>query len=474
MKMIDPLQENFCGKDPLVKDRIKDKILKKRSEHSAIKGLGEPKIPKETVPTIPGVMTSRGCAFAGARGVVFGPITDVANIVHGPIGCSYYTWDQRRNLGTDSHFLKLCFSTDLKEKDIIFGGEKKLYSTIIQVGERFHPAAVAVYATCPVGLIGDDIDAVCRKAQEKLGVPVIPVHSEGFKGVNQSDGHKIACDTIAKYITGTVEPDTVTDYDVNIVGEYNIGGEGWEFKRLFKKLGLRVYAVWTGDSKYKELASCHRVKLNLIHCQRSITSLAEDMMANYGIPIMNISMFGIEQSTDSLRRIAAFFGLEANAEKLIAEEFGAIKKELEYYRSIFKDKRIAMYIGGARSWHFVKMFADLGLNVVSTGSEFGHGDDYEKMWLRAKEGTKFIDDMNHYELHELVTKYKPDIVASGIKEMFTARSRGVPYLNIHSYTGAGPFIGFRGLINLAKELEKAMAIEDPSINVPCWETEGVK
>jgi len=99
---------------------------------------------------------------------------------------------------------------------------------------------------------------VCKKAQEKIGIPVIPVHSEGFRGVNQSDGHKIACDTIAKYITGTVEPDSITDYDVNIVGEYNIGGEGWEFKRLFKKLGLRVYAVWTGDSKYRELASCHR------------------------------------------------------------------------------------------------------------------------------------------------------------------------------------------------------------------------
>jgi nitrogenase molybdenum-iron protein alpha chain len=466
--------EDFCGKEQFPKDYTKNKILKRRSEHSVVKGPGEPKTPKETIPTIPGVMTSRGCAFAGARGVVFGPITDVANIVHGPIGCAYYTWDQRRNLATDATFLKLCFSTDLKEKDIIFGGEKKLFATILQVGERYKPAAVAVYATCPVGLIGDDIDAVCKKAQEKLGIPVIPVHSEGFRGVNQSDGHKIACDTIAKYITGTMEPETVTEYDVNIVGEYNIGGEGWEFKRLFKKLGLRVYAVWTGDSKYKELASCHRVKLNLIHCQRSITSLAEDLMATYGIPIMNISMFGIEQSMDSLRRIGAFFGLSDNAEKLINEEYGAIKRELERYRSLFAGKRIAMYIGGARSWHFIKMFKDLGLDVISSGSEFGHGDDYEKMWLRANEGVKFIDDLNHYELCELIDKHKPDIVASGIKEMFTARSRGVPYLNIHSYTGSGPFIGFKGLMVLAKEIEKAMAIEDRDINVPLWEKQGAK
>ena len=48
--------------------------------------------------TIPGILTNRGCAYAGSKGVVFGPIKDILHITHGPIGCAYFTWGTRRNL----------------------------------------------------------------------------------------------------------------------------------------------------------------------------------------------------------------------------------------------------------------------------------------------------------------------------------------------------------------------------------------
>ena len=48
--------------------------------------------------SIPGILTNRGCAYAGSKGVVFGPIKDILHITHGPIGCAYFTWGTRRNL----------------------------------------------------------------------------------------------------------------------------------------------------------------------------------------------------------------------------------------------------------------------------------------------------------------------------------------------------------------------------------------
>ena len=33
---------------------------------------------------LPGVMTARGCAYAGSKGVVWGPIKDMIHISHGP------------------------------------------------------------------------------------------------------------------------------------------------------------------------------------------------------------------------------------------------------------------------------------------------------------------------------------------------------------------------------------------------------
>jgi nitrogenase molybdenum-iron protein alpha chain len=46
---------------------------------------------------LPGIITQRGCCYAGCKGVVLGPTRDIVNITHGPIGCGYYSWLTRRN-----------------------------------------------------------------------------------------------------------------------------------------------------------------------------------------------------------------------------------------------------------------------------------------------------------------------------------------------------------------------------------------
>ena len=86
----------------------------------------------------------------------------------------------------------MSFSTDLREKDVIYGGEKKLYQAISELIDRYHPKAAFIYSTCIVGIIGDDVEAVCRQVASEKGIPVLPVHSEGFKGTKK-DGYLAAC-----------------------------------------------------------------------------------------------------------------------------------------------------------------------------------------------------------------------------------------------------------------------------------------
>ena len=74
------------------------KVKKNRKQHILIKdsAAGVQEIEANTR-TIPGIITNRGCAFAGCKGVVLGPIKDMVHIVHGPVGCAYYSWGTRRN-----------------------------------------------------------------------------------------------------------------------------------------------------------------------------------------------------------------------------------------------------------------------------------------------------------------------------------------------------------------------------------------
>ena len=93
--------------------------------------------------------------------------TDIVHIVHGPVGCSYYAWMTRRNQADvpegAANYLPYSFTTDMTEHEIIFGGEKKLAQAIREAYHTFHPKAIAVFSTCPVGLIGDDVHAVARE-----------------------------------------------------------------------------------------------------------------------------------------------------------------------------------------------------------------------------------------------------------------------------------------------------------------------
>ena len=170
---------------------------------------------QSNVRTVPGLIGQRGCCYAGCKGVVLGPTRDIVNITHGPIGCGFYSWLTRRNqtdadASPDGHnFMTYCFSTDMQDQEIIFGGEKKLKLAIQEAYDAFHPKAIAVFSTCPVGLIGDDVHSVCREMKEKLGINIFGFSCEGYKGVSQSAGHHIANNGIFKHVVGT--DDTVKD-----------------------------------------------------------------------------------------------------------------------------------------------------------------------------------------------------------------------------------------------------------------------
>ena len=163
---------------------------------------------KSNIKSRPGVMTIRGCAYAGSKGVVWGPVKDIVNISHGPVGCGQYSWATRRNYARGpwgvNNFAAMQFTTDFQEKDIVFGGDPKLETVCDEIVELFPLAkGISVQSECPIGLIGDDIEAVSRKASKKLELPVVPVRCEGFRGVSQSLGHHIANDAVRDHVLGT-------------------------------------------------------------------------------------------------------------------------------------------------------------------------------------------------------------------------------------------------------------------------------
>lgn len=222
-----------------------DKSAKRRAKHLNTYDAEKAECSvKPNIKSIPGVMTIRGCAYAGSKGVVWGPIKDMVHISHGPVGCGQYSWGSRRNYykgttGVDT-FGTMQFTSDFQEKDIVFGGDKKLGKIIDEIQELFPLSkGISVQSECPIGLIGDDIEAVSKaKSKQYDGKPIIPVRCEGFRGVSQSLGHHIANDVIRDWVFDKAGEKNAgfqsTPYDVAIIGDYNIGGDAWASRILLE------------------------------------------------------------------------------------------------------------------------------------------------------------------------------------------------------------------------------------------------
>ncbi|WP_150269564.1 nitrogenase molybdenum-iron protein alpha chain [Paenibacillus tepidiphilus] len=423
---------------------------------------------KSNIKSRPGVMTPRGCSYAGSKGVVWGPIKDMVHISHGPIGCGQYSWGTRRNYATGTlgidNFTAMQVTSDFQETDIVFGGDKKLEIIMREITEMFPLAkGISVQSECPVGLIGDDIEAVSKKMSKELDMPIVPVRCEGFRGVSQSLGHHIANDAIRDFVLGRAELAETGPYDVNIIGDYNIGGDAWASRILLEEMGLRVIAQWSGDGTLNELEIAHKAKLNLIHCHRSMNYMVEHMEKAYGIPWMEYNFFGPTKTYESLRAIAALFDetIQENCEKLIARYKPQMDAIIAKYRPRLESKKVLLMIGGLRSRHTVGAYEDLGMDIVASGYEFAHKDDYEKTFPMMQEGSIIMDDPTAYELEELAQKLNVDLVGSGVKEKYVYHKMGVPFRQMHSWDYSGPYHGFDGFKIFAKDM-------DMTVNSPVW------
>ncbi|MGA7827085.1 MAG: nitrogenase component 1, partial [Geobacteraceae bacterium] len=213
--------------------------------------------------SLAGAISQRACVFCGSRVVLY-PIADAVHLVHGPIGCAAYTWDIRGALSSGPELHRLSFSTDLQEKDVIFGGEEKLYRALVELIDRHAPKAAFVYSTCIVGIIGDDLEAVCRRVSKEKGLPVIPVQSEGFKG-NKRAGYNAACKAMFQLV-GTGDTSRISPLSVNILGDFNLAGEIWIIRNYFKRMGVETVANITGDGRVDDIRRAHGAALNVVQC----------------------------------------------------------------------------------------------------------------------------------------------------------------------------------------------------------------
>ncbi len=402
--------------------------------------------------SLAGAVSQRACVFCGSRVVLY-PIADALHLVHGPIGCAVYTWDIRGALSSGPELHRLSFSTDLQELDVVFGGEKKLAKALDELIDRYQPKAAFVYSTCIVGLIGDDLEAVCKKVSTEKGIPVLPVQSDGLKG-NKRAGYEAACSAMARLV-GTGDTAGIGKHSINILGDFNLAGEIWLIREYFERIGIEVVANITGDGRIADIQRCHGAALNVVQCSGSTMDLANIMKKRYGIPSLRVSYFGVEDMAEALYAVARHFGepeMMEKARQVVKSELATLLPELAVYKKALTGKKAAIYVGGAfKAFSLVKAFRLIGMDVVMVGSQTGTKEDYIELEEITDEGTIIVDDSNPLELSAFLKEKEVDLFVGGVKERPIAYKLGVAFCD-HNHERKEMLAGFAGMLNFAREV----------------------
>ncbi|MEI6826792.1 MAG: nitrogenase iron-molybdenum cofactor biosynthesis protein NifE, partial [Desulfuromonadales bacterium] len=420
---------------------------------------GAPKFCKKSEP---GEGTERSCAYDGAR-VVLMPVTDAIHLVHGPIGCAGNSWDNRGARSSDSQLYRRGFTTEMLENDVIFGGEKKLYKAILDLAERYkdQARAIFVYATCVTAMTGDDVEAVCTAASEKVTIPIIPVNTPGFIG-DKNIGNRLAGEILFKYVIGTTEPPSLGEYPINLIGEYNIAGDLWGMLPLFDRLGIQVLSCFSGDAKFEELRYAHRARLNIIICSKSLTNLAKKMQKTYGMPYLEESFYGMTDTAKALRDIARELdnivnGLEKRimqdrVERLIAEEEGKCRAAIAPYRARLEGKTAVLFTGGVKTWSMVNSLTELGVEVLAAGTQNSTLEDFYRMKGLMHKDATIIEDTSTAGLLAVMHAKMPDLIVAGGKTKFLALKTKTPFMDIN-HGRSHPYAGYEGMVTFSRQLD---------------------
>lgn len=290
-----------------------------------------------------------GCVLAGINSVL-GAIDRVCPIYHSGPGCCMQTTaaDQGQSGHKSSRFVSSVSlpSTNMLEKEVVFGGTEKLRTTVQGAIDIIDADAYFVLTGCTAGIIGDDIVSVAEEFQDK-GYSVYPIETPGFVG-DSNLGYETVWTTM---INQVIEEDVPKDDKlVNIFGIIPYHDPFWsgaleEIDRILSALGLKVNTFFTKHQGIETIRKCSGAALNIIINPWLFKGPAKKMEQKFGIPSIRVPglFVGATDTTKFVRQVAEAMHLDQEiVDKVIAAEEEYVYDYLAQSVGVVSWKRFAV------------------------------------------------------------------------------------------------------------------------------------
>ncbi len=381
-----------------------------------------------------------GCA-EGSPMVLLPTVRGAAIVNHGPIGCAgdFGGWNNAYKLGLISRGLKVeqirAISSNLQEKDTVYGGIDKLKDAILEAHRRFTPKVIFIVTSCASGIIGDDIEGAANELQEELGIPIVPIYCEGFKSRVWSSGFdQVFHGILRKIVKPPKEKQTDLINVINFEGTH-------VFTPLLAKLGLRVRYV-TPYCTYEDLEKLSEAAASTEICETLGTYVCHALEEVYGVPeVKSPPPYGIGWTDAWLREIGHITGKKAETEELIRSEHAKIQPRLLELREKLKGKTAYIFAGDSFAHSFISVIRSLGLELIGT-TAYHHDAHYDSDDQRLNSLKNVLDyggDVQNfsvftkqpYQAINILRKLKPDLLIFRHPDMaYLGYKLGIPTICI--------------------------------------------
>jgi nitrogenase molybdenum-iron protein beta chain len=220
-------------------------------------------------------------------------------------------------------------STNVVERDIVFGGEGRLREQIRSTLEVMDGDIYVVLTGCMVEMIGDDIDAVVAEFAEE-GKPVIAVHTPSFRG-NAYTGYELLLNGLIKSFVRKQKdklPQKVNVFGIVPAQDVFWKGNLKEIKRLLGRLGLEANTFFGEYEILDDIRDAGNAALNIVLSEVYGIQSARVFEETHGIPYITSELpIGAHAAGDFLERVSEALHLDK------AVVSGVIRSEKELYYS---------------------------------------------------------------------------------------------------------------------------------------------
>lgn len=429
---------------------------------------------------------SGGCQLGLALGII-NSLTRVVTIVHSPLGCCSglagmagvrNTSRAARGLSVEEQTF---IHTNMDELDVVNGGVDKLKRAILYAEEEFHPEVIAIVNGCVPGIIGDDIDAVVRELESQISARLVPIHCEGFKSRFVSSGYDAANHGILKYLIrdpkeypqlteeAQIKYDFAKKYRTSrTVNIFNVGsnsnGDEVELSRLVSALGL-IPRVVPLNATVDDLDHLGEAALNVSICATHDDYLLGHLKERYGTEyILDVLPIGINCTNAWVRKIAAHFHLEAEAERLIVQENRELNEAIAPFVEVLKGKKIFVGGGETRILTTADFYSSIGMELV--GIKAHNLDRFvENLLNDIRDPELVVEVAAGQPAEELNTlnRLKPDIYIGHTGANGWVTKLGIP--NIPLFGASINYMGYSGAFELARRAARALKNTNFSKNI---------